>query len=71
VDGAADKLRRLGGTLVVTSEQGRDPLPFAAADMVRLELNLLGIRSARINDMLNSRTVLVLGPLALGPRCER
>jgi hypothetical protein len=30
---------RLGGTLVVTSEQGRDPLPFTAADMIRLELN--------------------------------
>ena len=54
---AADKLRRLGGTLVVTSEQGRDPLPFTAADMIRLELNLLGIRGARMNDML---TVLKL-----------
>ena len=48
---------RLGGTLVVTSEQGRDPLPFTAADMIRLELNLLGIRGARMNDML---TVLKL-----------
>ena len=48
---------RLGGTLVITSEQGRDPLPFTAADMIRLELNLLGIRGARMNDML---TVLKL-----------
>jgi threonine dehydrogenase-like Zn-dependent dehydrogenase len=43
---------RLGGTLVIASEQGRDPLPFMAADMTRLELNLLGIRGARMNDML-------------------
>jgi len=48
---------RLGGTLIVASEQGRDPLPFTAADMIRLELNLLGIRGARTNDML---TVLKL-----------
>ncbi len=48
---------RLGGSLVVTSEQGRDPLPFRAADLIRLELNLLGIRGARMNDML---TVLKL-----------
>ena len=43
---------RFGGTLVITSEQGREPLPFTAADMIRLELNLLGIRGARMNDML-------------------
>ena len=43
---------RLGGTLVITSEQGREPLPFTAADLIRLELNLLGIRGARMNDML-------------------
>ena len=55
-------LRRLGGTLVVTSEQGRDPLSFTATDMIRLELNLLGIRGARMNDML---VVLKL----LGKRC--
>ncbi len=48
---------RLGGTIVVTSEQGREPLPFTAADLIRLELNLLGIRGARMNDML---TVLKL-----------
>ena len=48
---------RLGGTLVITSEQGREPLPFTAADLIRLELNLLGIRGARMNDML---TVLKL-----------
>ena len=43
---------RLGGRLVVSSEQGREPMPFTAADMIRLELNLLGIRGARMNDML-------------------
>jgi NADPH:quinone reductase-like Zn-dependent oxidoreductase len=48
---------RLGGTVVVTSEQGRESLPFTAADLIRLELNLLGIRGARMNDML---TVLKL-----------
>lgn len=48
---------RLGGTLVITSEQGRDGLPFTASDMIRLELNLLGLRGARMNDML---TVLKL-----------
>jgi len=48
---------RLGGTIVVTSKQGQQPLPFRAADLIRLELNLLGIRGARMNDML---TVLKL-----------
>lgn len=43
---------RLGGRLVVTSEQGRNPLPVTAADLIRLELNLLGLRGARMNDML-------------------
>ena len=61
--GSPDLLRflgsvmRLGGRLVVSSEQGREPMPFTAADMIRLELNLLGIRGARMNDML---TVLKL-----------
>lgn len=32
-------------------------MPFTAADMIRLELNLLGIRGARMHDML---TVLKL-----------
>ena len=43
---------RLGGSLVVSSEQGREPMPFLASDLIRLELNLLGIRGARRNDML-------------------
>jgi putative oxidoreductase len=43
---------RLGGSLVISSEQGREPMPFTAADLIRLELNLLGIRGARMNDML-------------------
>jgi NADPH:quinone reductase-like Zn-dependent oxidoreductase len=56
--GSPDMLRllgsvmRLGGSLVVSSEQGREPMPFTASDMIRLELNLLGIRGARMNDML-------------------
>src|SRR5579863_1034624 len=48
---------RLGGNLVISSEQGREPIPFTASDLIRLELNLLGIRGARMNDML---TVLKL-----------
>jgi putative oxidoreductase len=48
---------RLGGKIVVSSEQGREPMPFTAADLIRLELNVLGIRGARMNDML---TVLKL-----------
>lgn len=48
---------RLGGNVVISSEQGREAMPFTAADMIRLELNLLGIRGARMNDML---TVLKL-----------
>jgi putative oxidoreductase len=57
---------RLGGTLLVTSEQGRDSLPVTAADMIRLELNLLGIRGARMNDML-----AVLKLLGEGRICTR
>jgi NADPH:quinone reductase-like Zn-dependent oxidoreductase len=61
--GSPDVLRffigvmRLGGSVVVSSEQGSEPMPFRAADLIRLELNLLGIRGARMNDML---TVLKL-----------
>jgi NADPH:quinone reductase-like Zn-dependent oxidoreductase len=61
--GSPDVLRflgsvmRLGGSIVVSSEQGREPVPFLASDLIRLELNLLGIRGARMNDML---TVLKL-----------
>ncbi len=52
---------RLGGRLVVSSEQGRDPMPFTAADMIRLELNLLGIRGARMDDMLSVLKLLGAG----------
>ncbi len=61
--GSAEVLRflgsvmRLGGSIVISSEQGREPMPFLASDMIRLELNLLGIRGARMNDMV---TVLKL-----------
>src|SRR5580698_2642707 len=47
------KVMRRGGSLVISSEQGREPLPFLASDLIRLELNLLGIRGARMNDMLS------------------
>jgi NADPH:quinone reductase-like Zn-dependent oxidoreductase len=52
---------RLGGSLVVSSEQGREPLPFLASDLIRLELNLLGIRGARMNDMLTVLKLLDAG----------
>ena len=61
--GSPDVLRflgsamRLGGSIIISSEQGREPMPFLASDLIRLELNLLGIRGARMNDML---TVLKL-----------
>jgi NADPH:quinone reductase-like Zn-dependent oxidoreductase len=54
---------RLGGTVVVTSEQGRESLPFTAADLIRLELNLLGIRGARMNDMLTVLKLLGQGSI--------
>jgi putative oxidoreductase len=43
---------RLGGSVVISSEQGHDPVPFRSGDLIRLELNLLGLRGARMNDML-------------------
>jgi hypothetical protein len=46
----------------------RDPLPFTATDMIRLELNLLGIRGARMNDML---VVLKLLGSAASSRASR
>jgi putative oxidoreductase len=55
---------RLGGSIVVSSEQGHEPLPFTAADLIRLELNLLGIRGARMNDMLTVLKLLGEGRIA-------
>jgi NADPH:quinone reductase-like Zn-dependent oxidoreductase len=52
---------RLGGSIVISSEQGREPVPFTAADLIRLELNLLGIRGARMNDMLTVLKLLGTG----------
>jgi NADPH:quinone reductase-like Zn-dependent oxidoreductase len=52
---------RLGGRIVVSSEQGTDPVPFTAADLIRLELNLLGIRGARMNDMMTVLKLLDAG----------
>jgi D-arabinose 1-dehydrogenase-like Zn-dependent alcohol dehydrogenase len=37
--------------------RGREAVPFSASDLIRLELNLLAMRGARMNDML---TVLKL-----------
>jgi NADPH:quinone reductase-like Zn-dependent oxidoreductase len=52
---------RLGGNLVISSEQGSETMPFRAADMIRLELNLLGIRGARMTDMLTVLKLLGAG----------
>lgn len=65
--GSPDVLRflagvmRLGGSVIISSEQGREPLPFTAADLIRIELNLLGIRGARMNDMLTVLKLLGAG----------
>jgi putative oxidoreductase len=55
---------RLGGSMVISSEQGREPMPFLASDMIRLELNLLGIRGARMNDMLAVLKLLGTGRIS-------
>jgi NADPH:quinone reductase-like Zn-dependent oxidoreductase len=68
--GSPDVLRflgsamRLGGSMIISSEQGREPMPFLASDMIRLELNLLGIRGARMNDMLGVLKLLGAGRIA-------
>ena len=50
---AALGVLRPGASLCVTSgEHDPDPLPVRAAEMIRLELNLLGVRGARRNDAL-------------------
>lgn len=59
--GLLGNVMRLGGNLVVSSEQGHEPLPFLASDLIRLELNLLGIRGARMNDMLTVLKLLGAG----------
>ena len=48
------------------SHQGQQPLPFRAADLIRLELTLLGIRCARMNDLLTVRELL--GGARIRPR---
>jgi D-arabinose 1-dehydrogenase-like Zn-dependent alcohol dehydrogenase len=55
---------RLGGSIVISSEQGREPMPFFASDLIRLELNLLGIRGARMNDMLSVLKLLGTGRIS-------
>jgi putative oxidoreductase len=68
--GSPDVLRflgsamRLGGSIVISSEQGREPMPFFASDLIRLELNLLGIRGARMNDMLSVLKLLGTGRIS-------
>ena len=39
-------------------------MPFLASDMIRLELNLLGIRGARMNDMLAVLKLLGTGRIS-------
>ena len=55
---------RLGGRIVVTTEQGDGPVPFTAADFMRLELTLLGIRGARTIDMVTVLKLLGEGRIA-------
>jgi NADPH:quinone reductase-like Zn-dependent oxidoreductase len=55
---------RLGGSIIISSEQGREPMPFLASDLIRLELNLLGIRGARMNDMLSVLKLLGSGRIS-------
>src|SRR5580658_4618220 len=55
---------RLGGSIIISSEQGREPMPFLACDLIRLELNLLGIRGARMNDMLSVLKLLGTGRIS-------
>ena len=53
---------RLGGTVCIgAGEERGEALPFRAADIVRSELNLLGIRGARRIDMLTSLELLAQG----------
>lgn len=56
---AALTVLRPGASLCVTSgEHDPAPLPVRAAEMVRLELNLLGVRGARRNDALTALDLL-------------
>lgn len=53
---------RLGGTVCIgAGEERGGGLPFRAADIIRNELNLLGIRGARRIDMVTSLDLLVQG----------
>ena len=53
---------RLGGTVCIgAGEERGEGLPFRTADIIRCELNLLGIRGARRIDMLTSLDLLVQG----------
>jgi hypothetical protein len=56
---------RLKGATVISSKQGNEPSPLAAADMIRLVLKALAIRGARRNDALTVLTLL--GQDASGP----
>ena len=48
---------RLGGRFVITTEQGQADVPFKAAELIGLEMSLVGIRGAR---MIDAITVLKL-----------
>ena len=57
---------RPGASLCVTSgEHDPAPLPVRAADMVRLELNLVGVRGARRNDALVALDLLARGQIGV------
>ena len=55
---------RLGGTVIISSEQGDGSVPFRSGDLIRLELNLLGLRGARMNDMLTALKLLGEGRIS-------
>jgi NADPH:quinone reductase-like Zn-dependent oxidoreductase len=50
---------RVGGSVCISAgEESANPMPFRAVDMIRLEMNLLGIRGARRGDMLAALDLL-------------
>lgn len=56
---------RVGGTICVgAGEERTGPIPVTAADLISLELNVLGVRGARRADMLTVLQLLHLGSIA-------
>lgn len=57
---------RLGGSVCVAAgEESPDPLPIRARDLVRAELDVVGVRGARRADMLVSLDLLARGRLSI------